>query len=67
MFAKAVSIVLKKHPIINAAYVDGNIKFNKDINIAMAVALDKGLITPTIDKAQVLFDIPYLFIIIICY
>ena len=43
---------MKKHPIINAAYVDGGIKYNKDINVAMAVAIDGGLITPTIIKAQ---------------
>ena len=44
--------VLKKHQIINAAYVEGGIKYNKDINVAMAVAIDGGLITPTIVKAQ---------------
>lgn len=54
MLAKAVAETLRKHPIINAAYVDGgSIKFNKDANIAMAVAIDGGLITPTILKAQV--------------
>ena len=50
--AQACAEVLKKHPIINAAYVDGGIKYNKDINVAMAVAIDGGLITPTIIKAQ---------------
>ena len=52
MLAKAVAEVLKKHPIINAAYVEGGIKYNKDVNVAMAVAIDGGLITPTIIKAQ---------------
>ena len=52
MLAKAVTEVLKKHQIINAASVEGGIKYNKDINIAMAVAIDGGLITPTIIKAQ---------------
>lgn len=28
-------------------------KYNKDVNVAMAVAIDGGLITPTIIKAQV--------------
>jgi pyruvate dehydrogenase E2 component (dihydrolipoamide acetyltransferase) len=51
MLAKACAEVLKKHPIVNAAYVDGGIKYNKDINIAMAVAIDGGLITPTIINA----------------
>ena len=52
MLAKACAEVLKKHPIVNAAYVDGGIKYNKDVNVAMAVAIDGGLITPTIIKAQ---------------
>lgn len=52
MLAKAVAETLKKHPIVNAAYVEGGIKFNKDVNVAMAVAIDGGLITPTIIKAQ---------------
>jgi len=52
MLAKAVAEVLKKHPVVNAAYVEGGIKYNKDINVAMAVAIDGGLITPTIIKAQ---------------
>ena len=41
-----------QHPIVNAAYVEGGIKYNKDVNVAMAVAIDGGLITPTIIKAQ---------------
>jgi len=52
MLAKAVAEALKKHPIVNAAYVDGGIKYNKDVNVAMAVAIDGGLITPTIIKAN---------------
>ncbi len=52
MLAKAVAEVLKKHPIINAAYVEGGIKYNKDVNVAMAVAIDGGLITPTIIKVR---------------
>ena len=52
MLAKAVAEVCKKRPIINAAYVEGGIKYNKDVNVAMAVAIDGGLITPTIIGAQ---------------
>ena len=59
MLAKAVAEVCKKRPIINAAYVEGGIKYNKNVNVAMAVAIDGGLITPTIIKAdeQDLFSI----------
>ena len=31
MLAKAVAETLKKHPIVNAAYVEGGIQYNKDI------------------------------------
>ena len=61
MLAKAVAETLKKHPVINAAYAEGGgIKYSKDVNVAMAVAIDGGLITPTIIKAQVTAMIPLL-------
>jgi len=52
----AIARTLRKHPLINAVYQEGNkIKFNKDINIANAVALNcGGLITPVIKKADAL-------------
>ena len=52
MLAKAVAMTIQKHPIVNAAYVEGGIKYNKDANVAMAVAIDGGLITPTIIGCQ---------------
>jgi pyruvate dehydrogenase E2 component (dihydrolipoamide acetyltransferase) len=53
MLAKAVAEVCQKNPIMNAAYIgDGKIKYSADVNVAMAVALDGGLITPTIIKAN---------------
>jgi pyruvate dehydrogenase E2 component (dihydrolipoamide acetyltransferase) len=56
LLAKAVAEVCKKHPIINAAYTEQGgapaTKFNKDVNVAMAVAIDGGLITPTLIGAQ---------------
>ena len=52
LLAKAVSETLKKHPVMNAVYVEGGIKYSTDINVAMAVAIDGGLITPTITKSQ---------------
>jgi pyruvate dehydrogenase E2 component (dihydrolipoamide acetyltransferase) len=53
IIAKAVALALAKHPLINAVYQSGGkISYNKDINIAMAVAIDNGLITPVIPKCQ---------------
>jgi len=53
LLAKAVSLSLEKHPIINSAYhPEGGTIYNPDINIAMAVAIDGGLITPTLRNAN---------------
>ncbi|XP_072048068.1 pyruvate dehydrogenase protein X component-like [Amphiura filiformis] len=42
---KAAATSLKEHPEVNAAWVDG-IKLFEDIDISVAVATDRGLITP---------------------
>ena len=53
LLAKAVAMTLARYPILNAAYdPSGAIKYNADINVAMAVALDGGLITPTLKNAD---------------
>lgn len=53
LLAKAVALCLVKHPIVNAAYDEsGGIKYNKKINVAMAVALEDGLITPVLQQAN---------------
>ena len=53
LLAKAVALTLRSHPVLNAAYdPSGAIQYNKDINIAMAVAVEGGLLTPTISKAD---------------
>ncbi|CAJ1949576.1 unnamed protein product [Cylindrotheca closterium] len=55
LIAKAVALGIERHPIINSAYSaqdGGGTLFKKDINIAMAVAIDGGLITPTLNYAN---------------
>jgi len=53
LLAKAVGVTLAKHPIMNAAYAPDAIKYNGDINVAMAVAMpDGGLITPVLKNAD---------------
>jgi pyruvate dehydrogenase E2 component (dihydrolipoamide acetyltransferase) len=52
MLAKAVALAIEKHPIINSAFDNNNIVYKSDINIAMAVAIEGGLITPTIQYAN---------------
>merc|ERR1719487_487952 len=54
LLAKAVGMTLAKHPIMNAAYAEGDgIKYNANINVANAVAMpDGGLITPVLPNAD---------------
>jgi pyruvate dehydrogenase E2 component (dihydrolipoamide acetyltransferase) len=52
LLAKAVGLALAKFPIINSSYSPEGTVFNKDINVAMAVAIDGGLITPVLKYAN---------------
>ena len=49
---RAAIHALRKHPIVNA-FIEGDaIRYNKNINIGIAVALDWGLIVPVIKQAE---------------
>jgi len=52
LLAKAVALAIEKFPIINSSYTPEGTVMNPDINIAMAVAIDGGLITPTLKYAN---------------
>lgn len=52
LLAKAVAKAVEKHPIVNSSFRPEGTFFNKDINIAMAVAIDGGLITPVLKYAN---------------
>jgi len=53
LLAKAVGMTLAKHPLMNAGYVTDGIKYNENVNVAMAVAMpDGGLITPVLANAD---------------
>ncbi|KAH8058860.1 dihydrolipoyllysine-residue acetyltransferase [Aureococcus anophagefferens] len=52
LLAKAVAGALVKTPLMNAKYEPGAFSYNGDVNVAMAVALDGGLITPTLRNAD---------------
>jgi pyruvate dehydrogenase E2 component (dihydrolipoamide acetyltransferase) len=49
---KASAMALMKHPAVNASWTDTAILRHKDADVGVAVALDFGLITPIIFKAQ---------------
>jgi len=53
LLAKAVALAAEKIPVMNSNYdPSGGIKWNADINIAMAVAINGGLITPVLKNAN---------------
>ncbi|OIV91392.1 hypothetical protein TanjilG_02010 [Lupinus angustifolius] len=53
LLAKATALALAKHPVINSSCRDGNsFTYNSHINIAVAVAIDGGLITPVLEDAD---------------
>uniref|UniRef100_A0A0D6R6U0 Dihydrolipoamide acetyltransferase component of pyruvate dehydrogenase complex n=1 Tax=Araucaria cunninghamii TaxID=56994 RepID=A0A0D6R6U0_ARACU len=53
LLAKATALALAKHPVVNASCKDGkSFTYNNNINIAIAVAMDGGLITPVLQDAD---------------
>ncbi len=49
---RATIAALRKHPIVNAAVEGQNIRYNKNVNIGIAVALDWGLIVPVLKQTE---------------
>ncbi len=49
---KAAAMALKKHPAINSSWLGDKIRYNKAINIGVAVAVDDGLLVPVVNQAN---------------
>jgi pyruvate dehydrogenase E2 component (dihydrolipoamide acetyltransferase) len=49
---RAAIVTLRKHPIVNGSVEGDAIRYNKNINIGIAVALEWGLIVPVIRQAE---------------
>lgn len=53
LLAKAVALTLRKHPLLNASYVEQGVQHRSNIHIAVAVAMASGgLITPVLQNAD---------------
>ncbi|XP_024991021.1 dihydrolipoyllysine-residue acetyltransferase component 4 of pyruvate dehydrogenase complex, chloroplastic [Cynara cardunculus var. scolymus] len=53
LLAKAAAMALVQHPVVNASCKDGkSFTYNSSINIAVAVAINGGLITPVLPDAD---------------
>ncbi len=49
---KACAVALRQHPNVNSSWLGDKIRYNKDINIGVAVAVDEGLLVPVIRYAD---------------
>ena len=53
LLAKATAVALAQHPAVNAGcYQGSSFAFNASVNVAVAVAMDGGLITPVLKDAD---------------
>ena len=52
LVVKAAAIALKKHPAVNSSWLEDRIRYNKAINIGVAVAVEDGLLVPVINQAN---------------
>lgn len=52
LLIKAIVLALRDYPILNSALMNGEIKVFKDINIAVAVDTERGLIVPVVHHAH---------------
>ncbi len=48
LVVKSAAASLRKHPNINSSWLGDRIRYNKDVNIGVAVAVDEGLLVPVI-------------------
>lgn len=52
LLVKLIGFTLRDHPRLNASWADGNIQWNQEINVGLAVAIEEGLIVPVIHGAD---------------
>ena len=48
LILKACAVGLRQHPAVNSSWLGNTIRFNKNINIGVAVAVEDGLLVPVI-------------------
>jgi len=52
IIVKACAHALRRHPDVNSSWLDDVIRKHGDVNIAVAVAIDEGLMTPVINHCD---------------
>lgn len=48
LVVKASAAALRQHPAVNSSWLGDKIRYNKDVNIGVAVAVEDGLLVPVI-------------------
>ena len=52
LLVKLIGFTLREHPRLNAAWANGDIQFNQEVNVGIATAIEDGLIVPVIRDAD---------------
>lgn len=52
LLVSVVARSLARHPQINASWMDGQVRPNSDINVAVAIAVEGGVVAPVIRQAD---------------
>ncbi|MBV9481837.1 MAG: 2-oxo acid dehydrogenase subunit E2 [Acidobacteria bacterium] len=52
LFLFVAARVLTRHPAVNASWIDGGIRRNADINISLAIAVETGVVTAVLHRAD---------------
>lgn len=52
LVVKSCAHALRKHPAINSSWLGESIRYNNDVNIGVAVAVEDGLLVPVIKHAD---------------
>ena len=52
LLVRATAAALARHPQANAAWADGSIRLNDEVNVGIAVAVEDGLVVPVVHGAD---------------
>jgi len=52
LLVRAAAAALRSHPRVNAAWADGGLRVNEEVNVGIAVAVDDGLVVPVVHGAD---------------
>ncbi len=50
---KACAVALRQHPVVNSSWLNDKIRYNKEVNVGVAVAVEDGLLVPVIRYADI--------------